>query len=246
MVILKPKCLLVHGLTGSPANMEPVASCLREAGFEVVCPQMAGHESVAALQKSRWEDWYHSAAAALDGLTQDGTPAFYVGLSMGGLLGLKLAAEFPQKIRALALLGLPLQLNPLAEVLSIPLVRYTPLRLFIRSVRKNFEKSVADPQGRGLYRKTSLDRFPSHAVFEFKDLIREVRPLLPKVTQPILMIHGKDDRVAMPTSCEILRREVGAAVVEWSMQEGVRHVLTRDYERQRTASRVLGFFLNCA
>ena len=35
--------LLIHGLTGTPAEMRPIAKRLTKRGFNVMCPQLAGH-----------------------------------------------------------------------------------------------------------------------------------------------------------------------------------------------------------
>jgi len=225
--------------------MESVASVLKEAGFLVRTPQLAGHETVAKLDRTRWQDWYHSLVASFDDFASPSDPCFYVGLSMGALLGLKLAADFPSRIRALALLGTPLKLDPILENLIIPAVRYTPLRFFVRSVAKNYDKSVADPKGKILYQKNSLERFPASSVFELQKLIRETKKNLPRVTQPILMIHGSDDRIAFPSSCEVVRKWVGSKVIEWSVQKKMKHVLPLDFEHHRTAMRIFGFFKGC-
>jgi carboxylesterase len=46
--------LLIHGLTGTPAEMRYIAKNLLKQGFSVACPQLAGHcGSVSDLKRSK-------------------------------------------------------------------------------------------------------------------------------------------------------------------------------------------------
>src|SRR5205814_1348350 len=53
--------LLVHGVTGAPAEMRSITRALTRQNFTVACPVLAGHcTSVRALKATRWTDWYGS------------------------------------------------------------------------------------------------------------------------------------------------------------------------------------------
>jgi len=61
--------LCLHGFTGTPYEIAPLARALGAAGFAVSAPMLAGHgESALALAATRWPDWLASAEAALDRL----------------------------------------------------------------------------------------------------------------------------------------------------------------------------------
>ena len=87
--------LLIHGLTGTPTEMKPVAKRLTKQGFSVMCPALAGHcGSVSDLKKSKWQDWYGTIERSFEALKAAGHTQVYVaGLSMGALIALVLAAE---------------------------------------------------------------------------------------------------------------------------------------------------------
>src|SRR6266849_6516413 len=86
--------LLVHGITGSPAEMRPLVRKLTAKGFSVACPQLAGHcSSLSALKQTSWHDWYGSIENALFTLRERCDTVFVSGLSMGALLALRLAAR---------------------------------------------------------------------------------------------------------------------------------------------------------
>src|SRR6059058_4380573 len=91
--------LLVHGITGSPAEMKPLVRKLTAEGFNVACPALAGHcSSVAALKQTRWTDWYESLETALFDLRKRCDTIYVSGLSMGALLALRLAAMHPELV----------------------------------------------------------------------------------------------------------------------------------------------------
>jgi len=98
--------LLIHGLTGTPAEMRFVGKGLHRAGYSVFGMQLAGHcGNEADLLATGWRDWYQSVTEAADFLAGRVDRLFVGGLSMGALLALKLAAERPAQINGLALYG---------------------------------------------------------------------------------------------------------------------------------------------
>lgn len=98
--------LLIHGLTGTPAEMRLFGKGLNRAGFTVHGMQLAGHcGSEADLLASGWRDWYASVEAAAAQLRPRVDNLFVAGLSMGALLALMLAEEQPQWVDGVGVLG---------------------------------------------------------------------------------------------------------------------------------------------
>jgi esterase/lipase len=63
--------LLLHGLTGTTAEMMPVAEALL-GRYPLWLARVAGHEtSVGELARTSWEEWYASATAGADALLRD-------------------------------------------------------------------------------------------------------------------------------------------------------------------------------
>ena len=87
------RCLVLHGLAGSPFEVQPVADALEAAGHNAVCPVLPGH---AASEKdylaSSYAQWLDCARAAYLAQSADG-PALLAGYSLGGLLALDIAVE---------------------------------------------------------------------------------------------------------------------------------------------------------
>src|SRR5438874_12165850 len=85
-------CLLLHGLTGSPAEMRPVGEALAGAGFRAVGPVLPGHGTTPVdLYGVTRGDVIRAAESALLSL-RGARRIFLCGLSMGSLLVIHLAA----------------------------------------------------------------------------------------------------------------------------------------------------------
>src|SRR3954469_8792346 len=86
-------CLLLHGLTGSPAEMRPGGEALAAAGFRAVGPLLPGHgTSPEDLAITTRFELVHAAESALLSL-HGARRIFLCGLSVGGVLAIHLAAR---------------------------------------------------------------------------------------------------------------------------------------------------------
>ena len=93
---MRPRVVLVHGLTQTARSWDRVAEILA-GGFEVVVPDLPGHGRSASERPS-----FEEAAAALG---NRGGRASYVGYSLGARLCLRLALDRPELVERLVLLG---------------------------------------------------------------------------------------------------------------------------------------------
>ena len=58
--------LLLHGLSGTPSEVNPLGDYLAERGFSVLGPWLKGHDSNPKdLAKTTWQDWAGSAQRGL-------------------------------------------------------------------------------------------------------------------------------------------------------------------------------------
>lgn len=196
---------------------------------------------VEDLAESTWHQWYDTVRVSFDSLRREVNRVYCTGISLGALLSLKLALDEGWGIRALALLATPLRL-PLLEAVAVRLVRYSPLRWLIKSVPKDFEKSVADPEGRLVYARQSLPAIPTKAVYQISNLQREIESDLGRIANPILMLHGAGDRVAPKKNIDLMRRGVKSDIFEVVVFPRSRHVITLDYEKEDVARAAVDFF----
>ena len=239
---LKKGCLVVHGLTGTPATVSVVSQKLLDSGFRVSSPCLAGHgDSVKTLSKSTWEEWYETVRFAYRQMRKDVDRLYYVGASLGALLGLKLAIDEGWNVKGLALVGTPLKLSGINRFFSAA-VKNTLLKYVVKSVKCNLNESIASPEGRSEYAQYSLPRFPASAVFEIQKLQKIVLGDLSKVVNPLMMLHSKVDKIAPYENVSMLKNCVSSDVVEEWIAKKSRHVITMDYDKADAAAVIANFF----
>src|ERR1700691_2447052 len=89
--------LVLHGFTGNPQSMRPLAEALAGGGCTVEMPLLprrgAGLEDMIP---TLWPDWSQAALEALKRLQAKCATTAVAGLSMGGTLATWLAATHPE------------------------------------------------------------------------------------------------------------------------------------------------------
>lgn len=235
-------CLLIHGFTGTPGTVSVLKDALLAADFRVSTPCLAGHGAeVSDLEKSTWKDWYETVRAAFVALRRDVDKVYCAGISLGALLSLKLALDEGWGVRALALISTPFKLGLLPR-LGICLTRYTPARWVVRRAPKDWEKSIADPEARALYEKLSLPFIPARAAFEVSDFQKELIKDLHRISNPMLLLHARKDRIAPISNVDFVKQHVASDIVETAIFKNSLHVLTMDFEKHLVANTVVDFF----
>jgi carboxylesterase len=251
--------LLVHGITGSPNEMKPLVRKLASHGFTVACPQLAGHcSTLKELKATRWTDWYASLVTSLDFLSDECDVVYVSGLSMGALLALKLAADYPDRVQAVATLSATFfydgwNVPRFKQRFLMPLAIYTPLRYFL-SYREPAPYGIKDERLRNLIaavyagnsanlpEKYGYSEFPGVTILETTRLIREVKQKLASMVTPLLIVHSTEDDMASLENAKYLAAQVSSRKVESFYVDDTYHVLTLDKRRDDVANRVAEFF----
>src|SRR3979409_1729006 len=100
-----PGVLLLHVFGDPPQTLALLARKLHKSGFSLYAPLLPGHgRNMDAFGKSRAADWISAAKSALEEMRRRHKSVSVVGLSMGGALGVLLAAELDE-IPALVLIA---------------------------------------------------------------------------------------------------------------------------------------------
>jgi carboxylesterase len=239
-----PAVLCLHGFTGTPYEMAPLAHSLADAGYSVSAPMLAGHgQTATTLAATRWQDWLASAEAAFDQLrvASGGGKVAIAGISMGGLLALRLARLHPQGISALVVMAAPLRFPKWKVVAARTLNR---LPSFVRrgrlaSIRKRGGSDITDVEVRD--ENPALDEMPLSGVVSMIDLAEVVRRDLSFIHLPTLVAHGERDRtVPIQTSFE-LAGSIASDVVEHLWLPKSAHVISVDVEHTQLCEAVVSF-----
>jgi carboxylesterase len=223
--------LVLHGFTGSPASLRPIAEALANAGLTVELPLLPGHgTAVADMVETGWSDWLSVAQKAFGELASRCTTVAVVGLSMGGTLALELA-ELDPDIAGLVLV------NPLAEP-SDPTLRQGLADLLAAGT------TLMDAIGSDIamlgVKELSYEETPLAPLLSLFDGVDEVASGLDRVRCPILLMSSREDHVVPSTSGDYLMKSVGGPCERVWLERSY-HVATLDYDRDEVTSRAVDF-----
>jgi carboxylesterase len=212
--------LVMHGFTGNPQSMRPLAEALAAAGCTVSLPLLPGHGTrVEDMLPTRWEDWSAAAERAYDELAARCEAVCLAGLSMGGTLALWLATRRPE-IRGLVLV------NPLADG-QAPGVTQTVTQL----------RALGEPLVPGIGSDIALEGSvesaypltPVEPLLSLHAALADLRPALSGIRCPVLLLTSPEDHVVEPVSSDLVAESVQGPVERVALERSF-HVATLDHD----------------
>jgi carboxylesterase len=225
--------LVLHGFTGNPHSMRPLAEAFADAGFSVELPLLPGHgTAVDDMLATRFEDWSEAAESAYARLAAHCDHTIVAGLSMGGTLSLWLAGRHPELSGAIVV-------NPLVD---------PPADSFVEMMRATVDggmdrmpgigSDIAKPDvPEGAYAET-----PIAALLSLFDGVSELAARLPEIDVPVLLLSSRTDHVVPTSSGDLLVERFGGPV-ERVYLENSYHVATLDYDAHEIEERAVAFAL---
>ena len=225
--------LLLHGFGDTPQTLRYLAEHLHRAGYTAHVPLLPGHgRTLQEFARTRAEDWVRAAREELEVLRARADDVALVGLSMGGALAARLAAE-SDDLRALVLiapyLGMPATLRRLARV-------HPAWGLVTPYVGARGDRSIRDPAEavRGLAYGACTPRL----VYELSRVVAHAERSLPRVAVPTLVVQSREDNRVAPAIAERAFQRLGTADKRLVWVEGAGHIVTVDYGRERVFAEV--------
>lgn len=222
-------CLLIHGFTGSPEDMSPLAEHLRRnTDWVIYAPTLAGHGEDESLRRVTWQDWISSAEQELENMVQLCDEVYVIGFSMGGMIAAYLASKYP--IEKLILLSTS--------------VYYMNSKLLMKEfsdmVKDYFHDQYSLVNSMKKY-KEKMTTTPLKAVMNFRKLVKEIRPIFQNISVPVLIIQGEQDRLVEPTSAHYIYDQVQSDAKEILLLKESRHVVCHDTEKDILFNKVDDF-----
>jgi carboxylesterase len=211
--------------------MRPWAEHLAAQGYAVSVPLLPGHGTRwQDLNKTTWADWSAEVERAFTALAARVDTVFVFGLSMGGALALRVAADHPDRVAGLVLVN-PAVTTERKDVKLLPV-----LKLLIPSmpgIANDIKKPGVEEFG---YKKTPLRA--AHSMFSGFSTLRAD---LGRVTCPILVLRSTEDHVVDPSSARAIQASVGSTDVREQMLENSYHVATLDNDAEQIYEASIAF-----
>ena len=244
--------LLIHGLSGSPLEMQFVARTLYKAGFSVRVPRFSKHGFGATGKQEKWQDWLDEVSLHFDEMKQKYKTVSVCGLCIGAVLALKLAAEKKEEVASLALFSTSLYFDGW----NIPWYRFllnigyfTPFRYFY-SYRESEPYGIKNEQlrswiSREMGEKSTFSsltaKIPMTRLFQAEQLIRQTKRALPEIAIPALIIHSLEDDTSTIRSANYVEHHLGSKKIRKVFLDDSYHNITMDNQKTIVAEETVRF-----
>ena len=212
--------LVVHGFTGNPQSMRPLAEAFAAAGHTVSLPLLPGHGTrVEDMLPTRWADWSAAVERAHDELAARCEAVCVAGLSMGGTLALWLASRRPE-VRGIVLV------NPLADG-EAPGITATVEQL--RTLGEPLVPGIGSDIALAGSVESAYPLTPVEPLLSLHAALADLRPALARITCPVLLLTSPQDHVVEPVSSDLVAASVGGPVERVVLERSF-HVATLDHD----------------
>ncbi len=231
-------CLLIHGFGGTPYEMRGLGNFLsQQFGYTVLGPALAGHAtSVEEMACTTWRDWYASAEKAYGDLAARCDQVFSIGLSLGAVLTLYLAAHKP--LTGAIALSAPIYIKHRFDFWF----RHFPVLFdLIPYVKGNGQDDdTQDP--------TIAPVHPGYGCTSTRcarslilHLLPQVRAELPNIKTPVLLLQARGDRTIPRDSISLIYQELGTPDKQMAWLDQGGHLALEDYGKEQAFQLIADF-----
>ena len=234
-------CLLAHGLAEHSGRYRYLAETLARRGLSVWAPDHRGHGRSEGLRgdcsslSDFVEDLRRLGAQARGQLP--GLPLLLIGHSLGGLIVLTCAAQYPDEIRAVAASSPALKLThetpPWTVALVTAISRIFPTAPFRNGI--NPEALCRDPAVVEAYRKDPLihDILTARCAVALRQAMRRSFELAGKLKMPCLILQADQDAICSAEAAVEFHRRMNGSGATLRRYEQAYHELFNEPQKER-------------
>ncbi|MBS3115586.1 alpha/beta fold hydrolase [Candidatus Woesearchaeota archaeon] len=217
--------VLTHGLGATPCEVKDLANYLAGKNITVYVVRLPGHgTSIEELDSKKWEDWYQNYKEAYMTLKPIKSKIFAAGMSVGGVIALKLAED--EDIDGVVALA--------------PALIFDDSRSNYAWFFKYFSK-YSSRTLRPECKDNTYDKFSIKSVAESVEFAKLIRKDLDKVTEPTFLMQYKDDDRVKPESSQIVYDSISSEKKELNWIDGKGHVFLLDEDKEKYFEQIYQF-----
>lgn len=223
-------CLCIHGFTGAPYEVEPLADYLKNMHPEWVfrIPTLPGHGETLSLRGIKFNEWIACAEREYLELASQCEKVYVIGFSMGGLIAGYLAANY--KVDKLVLLSAAAYyLNP------------KQMAAELKEMARDLVNGNLEENELFLRYKRKITETPLSSALQFRKLVSFIRPQLTLIKSPTFIAQGESDGLVPPKSAEFLYESIPAEQKQLAYIKESAHHICHCRERAALFSQVDNF-----
>jgi carboxylesterase len=231
----KTGCILVHGFTCMPKEMEYLAEDLHQRGFSIFNARLAGHGSRPEdLMHLGWRDWLASIEDAFHILKGMCDKIILIGQSLGGIVTLTAASYLPvDGVIAISTPCNPSTNKDLQQMKLLSTLR--PMQVKDRHVRVNAQDNRLEAD------YPAYPFFALHGTVEVRELQNVLIQRLSLVKAPALVAQSHADAWVTPDSAGRIYNGLGSERKEIAWFEEMDHSMVRDAKREQVFEAIASF-----
>jgi len=260
----KNAILLIHGITGTPSEMRYMAKSFNKAGYTVLCNTLPHHcASLEELKKATWQEISALCIEDFKSLKNEHEKVFVAGISMGALVSIHIASQFPNDVSGVIAFAPTLFYDGWAvhkgQVL-LPLAWHIPYFRNRIDIRENPPYGLQDESLRNTIHafysnaaKSSAGEkaamfgspfFPLASLYQHHKFAKIVKKELSKVKTPILILHAKEDDMTSLKNAQYIYKNIASSDKSLIVLENSYHMIVIDKDKERVADETINFMNN--
>lgn len=222
--------LLLHGFTGNSSDVRMLGRFLEKKGYTTYAPHYRGHGvPPEELIVSNPEQWWEDVTLAYTFLKDKGYNEIAIaGLSLGGVLALKLAINVP--VKGVVTMCSPMTMRT-TDIMFEGVLKYAKdYKLAEKKSDTIIEQELEAIRQQGMPSLVGL-----------QNLVQTVREEIDLLYAPILVVQARHDEVINPKSAEIIFERVESHEKHLKWYEHSGHIITLDKEKNQLHEDIYAF-----
>jgi len=214
--------LLLHGFTGHSADVRMLGRFLEKRGYTSHAPIYRGHGvAPEELLKSNPGQWWEDVQQALNHLKDLGYEEIAVaGLSLGGVLGLKLA--YTEPLKAVIPMCAPMYFD-----------NKTQLTKGFKHFAKEYKRLEGKKEKEIEEEVKELMDYSGDLFEQVADVITDVKNSIDTIYTPAMVVQAGKDEMINPDSANYIYEHIESDVKDFKWYEESGHVITIGKEKEQ-------------
>lgn len=226
----KRAVLLLHGFTGTSADVRMLGRFLEKKGYTSLAPHYRGHGvPPEELIRTGPEQWWEDVLSGYNQLIEAGYDEIAVaGLSLGGVFSLKIGYTKPLK-------GIVTMCAPMS-------MRTTDLMYEgVLDYAREYKKYEGKDEQTIAQEVQALRQHSMPSLADLRELIYDVRNHIDHIYAPLFVVQGSLDDVIEPDSAKVIFEGAESPIkqIEWYEESG--HVITLGPEKAQLHEDIFNF-----
>jgi alpha-beta hydrolase superfamily lysophospholipase len=233
--------VLAHGAAEHSGRYDRFARHFVERGYGVVALDFPGHGRSDGTpgHVDRFSDFVDALDAVRARVSKDlaGVPQILLGHSMGGLIATTYLLENPPGLVGCVLSGPAIATDIEPGAFQMAMIRFLS-RAFPKfgALRLDADGVSRDPEEVKRYVEDPLNhtgKLSARLVSELFESMNQVQEEAPRITIPLLILHGGADSMASPRGSELLAERAGSSDKTLEIYPELYHEIFNEPEREQ-------------